>query len=353
MLKVMEKLIWIFLIAIIVWRVVAPKDGFTLKGEITNAPQDVKLFLKNEETGQLVDSGQIREGKFTFTGAVPHPSSFSLRYQSEGENHTHLLWLENTKINLKADWSAMDSPRIEGGPEQSLANGLKKAQSFFDTEQKRLVEEQKYDSINALINRLSDSTIAFASEHANSYMGVQNLYRVRNKIGRRLLGGLIEKLDEKILESPYGQSLQLHYQSPPLDSGAAFIDFEAPTLEGDNIRLSEVLEEKPALLIFGGLSCMGKQGRELLRSFHEEYGDQIAILPFVFARNRDEWIDDGRFQLDIPLLSDMKGDHSPVKIKYGVQITPTTYVVNRQGIIVWNSPGYWPAVNEAAKKLLQ
>ena len=178
------------------------------------------------------------------------------------------------------------------------------------------------------------------------------LYRVRNEINKDSLGLILKKMDSTILNSKYGKSLTLYSKSSDLDVGAHYIDFTAKTLNGENISISEQLKKgKPILIIFGGLGCMQEHGRKILKDFHDNYKDDIEILAFVFARNKEEWIYDSNYPLDITLLSDMKGDHSPIKIQYDVQVTPTVFLISEEGIITWKSLGYGNNVNEAAKKL--
>lgn len=183
-------------------------------------------------------------------------------------------------------------------------------------------------------------------------MAIEMLYRVRNEVNKDSLGLILEKVDSNILNSKYGKSLSLYSKSLDLDVGSHYMDFTAKTLNGESINISERLKkEKPILIIFGGLGCMQEHGRKTLKEFHGNYKDDIEVLAFVFARNKDEWIYDSKYPLDIPLLSDMKGDHSPIKIKYDVQATPTVFLINKEGNIILKSIGYGSHVNEAAKKL--
>ena len=183
-------------------------------------------------------------------------------------------------------------------------------------------------------------------------MAVEMLYRVRNEIKKDSLELILKKVDDVILMSKYGQSLLLYSKSPDLEINKHFTDFTVQSLEGENISISELIKkEKPVLIIFGGLACMQEHGRKTLKDFHNGYKDNIEIIAFVFARNRDEWVSDSKYPLDIPLLSDMKGDHSPIKIQYDVQATPTVYLIDKDGIIAWKSIGYGNDVNDAAIKL--
>ena len=246
----------------------------------------------------------------------------------------------------------MENISIKGSHEQSIAEGLDQAASFFQPELNRLMEENKQDSISSLIERLSNEITEYAIRNYNSFVSAEQLYRVRNELNEDTLGNIITKLDTEILNSPYGKSLVLHHNSHIPEEGDFYVDFSAKTLTGELVSVSQILKKRnPILIIFGGLGCMGQNGRSILKEFHEQYNNEITILAFVFARNRDEWINDSKYELEIPLLSDLKGDHSPIKIQYGVQATPTVYLLDSNGKVILKSTGYGEYVNSVAKKL--
>lgn len=327
--------------------------GYTINGKIEDAHKQIKIYLTNDHTGVVKDSTTTDDnGNFNFKGITEYPQRYSVIYQSSEGKQNHFVWVENTTIEIIGKLSEIENVKIKSGKEQKLFEELEKEGAFFYPEYDRLTKEKKYDSILFLIKRLSKVNLDFCIKNANSYMAVEMLYRVRNEINKDSLGFILKKMDNSILNSKYGKSLLLYSKSPDLDVDKYYIDFTAKTLEGKDISVSELLKkEKPILLIFGGLGCMQEHGRKILKDFHNSYKDNIEILAFVFARNRDEWIYDSKYPLDITLLSDMKGDHSPIKIQYDVQATPTVYLINKDGIITWKSIGYGNNVNEAAIKL--
>lgn len=351
----MRKLIsFIYLLLLFFTGCLSNNKGFIINGRIKDAPEGAQIFLANDNSGIIEDSTIVQEGLYTFKGRTPYPQRYNIIYRSSGEKHNHYVWVENIRIEISGVWDKMDNPAIIGGKEQNLYQESKKQISFFYPEYNQIIKEKKYDSLNILMKRLTDSLVVFSMKNANSFMGIEQLYRIRNEISKEILSNIIMETDTVIKSSPYGKSLLLHCESPTLDSGAIYHDFAASTLTGDIVKISSLLEkEKPVLIIFGGLGCMGKNGRALLKEFYEKHGNEIEIAAFVFARNRDEWLNDAKYNLGISLLSDMLGDHSPVKIKYGVQITPTVFLISKNGEIVLKSPGYNPDVNDAAIKLLR
>lgn len=322
--------------------------------ETLKTPEGTQVYLVNDHSGITEDSTIITNSRFEFKGETPYPQRYSIVYSFNSKNHNHFVWIENKKIVIKGEWNELENVSIKGSYEQRIAEGLDEAASFFQPELNRLVKEDKQDSISSLIKQLSKVITEYAINNYNSFVSVEQLYRVRNDLNKDTLGKIIKKLDPEILNSPYGKSLVLHYKSNIPDEGDFYEDFSANTLTGESLTASQVLKTgKPILIIFGGLGCMGQNGRSILKKFDEKYKNDITILAFVFARNRDEWISDSKYELDITLLSDLKGDHSPIKIKYGVQVTPTVYLLDINGKIILKSSGYGEFVNSVAKELFE
>jgi len=326
---------------------------YDIIGELQNSPEGAKVYLVNDYSGITEDSTKIVNSRFEFKGATPYPQRYSIVYRYNTKKYKHFIWIENKRIVLKGVWSDFENISIKGSYEQSIADGRDEAASFFRPEFNRLLKENKQDSISPLIKQLSKVLSEYSIKNCNSFVSVEQLYRVRNDLDKVTLGEIIEKLDPEILNSPYGKSLALHYKSHIPDEGDFYIDFSAKTLTGESLAVSQILAKgKPILMIFGGLGCMGQNGRSILTEFHNQHKNDITILAFIFARNRDEWINDSKYELEITLLSDLKGDHSPIKIRYGVQVTPTVYLLDRNGKIILKSFGYGKSVNSIAKELI-
>ncbi len=327
---------------------------YQINGKINNAPEGTKVYFVNDHSGIIEDSTIIVNNSFSITGRTAYPQRYSFVYKFGLEEFKHFVWVENCEILIKGEWNQFENISIQAGQEQKISLGMDEASSFFQPEFNRLLKENKHDSIPLLIKKLSKTLADYAIKNSNSYVGIEQLYRVRNDLDKKSIGLIIENMTPAIRNSPYGKSLILHYESPILSEGDMYQDFTASTLAGESIMISKLLEKgNPILIIFGGLSCMQEHGRSSLKQFVNKYGNDIEVLTFVFARNREEWIFDANYDLDILLLSDMKGDHSPIKIKYAVQATPTVYLIDKNGNIVLKSFGYGESVNTVAKELIK
>jgi len=330
------------------------KKGYTINGEIDNVQDQIKVYLKNNETMTIEDSTIINNnGYFHFKGVVEYPQKHSIIYKSKKGEKMHNLWIENTAIKITGTLNNLKDINILAGQEQKLSDEMyKKWSSFFYPKYNRLIKEKKYDSIHSLVNKAARVRLDFCIQNLNSYVAMESIYLNRNGISKDSLALILKDINSSILKSKYGQSLVLYSKSPDLKANESYIDFIAKTDKGVNIQISELLKNnKPILLIFGGLGCMGESGRKILKEFHKNYNDKIEIL--VFSSNKDEFYKGFKYDMDITLITDMKGDHSPIKIQYDIVATPTVFLINKEGIITLKSLGYGKNVNKEALKLLK
>ncbi len=329
-------------------------SGYIINGKIDDVNSEMKIYLKNDHSSIVEDSTTINSnGSFNFEGVVEYPQRYSIVYQTEDKQYEHPVWVENTNIEITWELSDVENIVINGGREQELSEEMSGIWDSYYPEFYRLVEETKYDSIETLNNRYFGKNLDFAIKHANSFMGIESLYEYRAKISKDSLRSILSTLDTSILDSNYGQTLSRYSSIANLNVGDTYADFTAKTFSGQEITISEVLKkEKPIMLVMGGFSCMQEHGRELLHEFHTNHKESIEIISVFFTNNLDHWEFERNYPLDVPLISDMEGNHSQIKIQYDIQATPTIYILDKDGIITWKSEGYYNKVNEAAKELI-
>ncbi|MFY0603028.1 MAG: DUF4369 domain-containing protein [Flavobacteriaceae bacterium] len=327
--------------------------GFHIYGKIDNVKEQVKVYLKNSEDKVIEDSTLINNrGEFIFNGIIEYPQKYTIIYKTKSSEKKHYIWIENTIITIEGTLNDFKSIKINAGNEQRLFDKMnEKWEAFFYPEYQRLTKEKKYDSISSLVNKAARVKLDFCVQNLNSHAALESIYLNRNGISKDSLALILQEIDSSILKNKYVKSLLLYTKSPNLDVNENYLDFSAKNVTGENIRISELLKKgNPILLIFGGLTCMQEKGRKILKEFHNSYKDKIEIVVFS---DREECIYSLKYKMDIPLVSDMKGDHSPIKIQYNIIATPTVFLINREGVISMKSLGYGNHVNVEALKLLK
>ncbi|MBO5346375.1 MAG: hypothetical protein J6A44_05675 [Paludibacteraceae bacterium] len=87
---------------------------------------------------------------------------------------------------------------------------------------------------------------------------------------------------------------------------------------------------------------MGHSGRYELATLRKKYTeDNLAIIVYYSVNTLEELKEfRNQYSDDCIFISELMPDYSPFKIKYGVQSTPTCFVINKNGIVVLKIVGF-------------
>ena len=205
---------------------------------------------------------------------------------------------------------------------------------------------EKKDSLIAVSEQVdaiaSKKNIEAAIKYASVPSGLRRLYMVRLNIAKDTILSILKNLPDSMQFSPYGKSLLYHIETEQISEGSKYYDFQSIDTEGGNFALSS-LEGKNILLLYGGLGCMGPGGREYLNKIYQETSrNNFEIV--VYCPNSDlENLQKVRttYPCDFLLVSDFLQDHTPMKILYGAQATPTCFFLNQEGLVVMKTTGLY------------
>lgn len=229
---------------------------------------------------------------------------------------------------------------------------------------------QKYNSfspkLNAIIdeyNKMTDSTKraaiekqynALQAECDAQMLGIytknlkvdgitKRIFALRTSIPKDQLEKIYKKLSPDVKrDDQYAKSIRLHIDTHQIQIGDTLGDFKASTSEGHQFSYGEFKDEKDVLLIFGNLNSIPIDARILLQVSYRDvdlskleiisvFTDDIDKAQFEATANQSgcEWLK----------ISDLKGEHSPLKIAFGVEATPMCFYVSRGGAVEYISLG--------------
>ena len=169
---------------------------------------------------------------------------------------------------------------------------------------------------------------------------------VRCDISKEQISEALQSIPDSMQQSEYGKLLKLHLDTRQLGEGDKFQPFDCTTIEGEPLNW-DALSGKNRLLLYGGLGCMGRSGRNYLSQLHQQY-PELEIVIYYTVANAEQfqeeyaaWQQRG-VDFDYRAVSDFKGDASPIRIIYGTQATPTCLFISRDGTIKVLSEGLAP-----------
>ncbi len=203
---------------------------------------------------------------------------------------------------------------------------------------------EKKDSLMAASEKVladaSKKNVEAAIRYASVPSGLQRLYMVRLDISKDTIRSVLRNLPQEMQTSPYGKSLFYHLDTEQVEEGSNYTDFKATDTAGNDFILSS-LKGKNILLLYGGLGCMGKAGRDYLNKIYNETSrENFEIVVYCLNSNleslqkvREE------YPCDYFLVSDFLQDHTPMKILYGAQAMPTCFLIDKQGKVLLKETG--------------
>ena len=193
---------------------------------------------------------------------------------------------------------------------------------------------------NVILEKANQKNIELAFKYACTLSGLQRLFMVRNHVSKDSLAKVLNTLPEEMQKSETGLNIKAHLETEQLAEGNALFSFPCQNEEGEPFDW-ETLKGKQVLLLYGGLGCMGSNGREALKNLYEQTSRKNLEIIVYWPSSSLEKLQAIRkqFPSDYIFISDFKQDASPMKIKYGCQATPTCFLTDKNHQIVVKSEG--------------
>lgn len=327
--------------------------GFEIEGHISGIDNGTKVFLYDIDGEITLDSAIAFQGNFIFRGHVDRPTICWVKCQNEP---AATILVENTQMTFRSTINQMRlNAIVTGGKEQDLQNELTSAQYPFDK-----IFLAAYDSLTnklfsddddkmrliKIFNEAQTSShdlyVAFGKRHPNSFLGIDIIYRNRQRIGKDTIKTLLSQLSGELRSTSKVQALMLFVNDQLAEKGKQFIDFDAKTLDGASFKLSS-LRGQYIVLYFWSAGCgpCRLQNRKVSKEY-DRTKDKITIVSFSIDKNKVNWLkaskaDNIHWTNNV---SDLEGENSTIKTQYNVQATPTSFLINKEGIIVDILTGY-------------
>lgn len=180
-----------------------------------------------------------------------------------------------------------------------------------------------------------------AIEYSATPSGLKRCFMLRVDIEKDTLQNILSKLPHDLRKSECAKAIKKHIATEQIEVGMEFFPIDAVNADGHKIAWNEY-RNKNILLIYGGLGCMGRSGRKELVSLRKEYTDDNLAIIIYYSVSTLEELKEFRNQYsdDYIFISELMSDYSPFKIKYGVQSTPTCFVIDKSGTVVLKTIGF-------------
>lgn len=206
----------------------------------------------------------------------------------------------------------------------------------FETEKDSLRRIKISSSYDDLERKCSDEIFGIYTKYVSVPRVTERFYAFRTSVGKDKMRKVYDKLPSEVKASdPYARSLKTHLDTRQVGIGDTVGDFRAKLVRDGNFRFGELSELKDVLLIFGGLDCMGADMLTILKIMYRKVDLSKLEIVSVFDHTDKNSFEQTVRDKGVNWLSicDFKGDHSPIKIAFAVQATPTCVYISKGGCV--------------------
>ena len=366
--KIQIKSLWLLIGLVLIQSCCQKEEGFIIKGEVTGFEDGEIMVLQSFDDNIIVDSCRIKNGAFTFKGKVDYPKKFFVRnHQSHKKNVSTIIYVDNTNIELKGSHNKFRICEVKGGKSQEVENKftskagkimheLDSLDYYLSHNWNKLpsIDKEKIKSkIQALHKQVRKTELAFLRENFNSYPGLDRLTKNPPLVSKSELRTFYYQLSDELKNSAKGKIIYSRYIDVPIAIGNHYADFEAKHIDGSVFKLSEI-KDKFILLNFTELDCgwCEKFDKDLAKHYGK-IKDKIEVVYFYCISDKKAWnnhITESGYKWTI--VSDLKGEHSPIAIKYNITGVPHQFIIDKKGIIIKDNSGYLPELIDELEKLI-
>ena len=291
-------------------------EEYTINASIAGLDSGKALLAKldlvtNEQVD--VDSSEIINGKFTFKGKVESPYIHTIFINGK-TNKIH-FFLENSDIEISADFNDLEHAEITGSREDSLFHSYK-TDDIFDRE-KGMKIMLKYPDYS------------FAAFTAYYQFQIYNIRADTMDIIMNSFEAPIKKtIYYKHLHKLFNTLKRVAVSQPaPV--------FEIPDTEGNMVSLND-FKGKYVLIDFWASWCAPcrESNPELVKVYDTFNKRNFTIIGISIDKNRERWLNAIESDnLPWTNLSNLNG-WDEVSTIYGVKAVPQNFLINPNGVII-------------------
>ncbi|MCL2417029.1 MAG: DUF4369 domain-containing protein [Bacteroidales bacterium] len=324
---------------------------FTITGTVADTEMEGK-FVRLEKIVDrafvVMDSVQIIDGTYTFTGSVETPLMATL---SVGTRSLRGIVLENARIKVTtdADWRSTvtgtrnndllqtfsDSERAIQEKLAEIVQAFQEAQQAGNTELAAYLVEQHRE----YSEQMNENRLEFIKNNVNNFVGQSQLEMTNRRLSLEDLQAIFANATRQTLQSPnVANAVERMDILERTQVGQPFTDLRMPDPNGNYIALSDFVGNGYLMIDFTATWCgpcrVGKPA--MIATFNRFKDRGFNIIGVWFDRDHDTWIN-GMNALNMPnwpQMSDLKFWESEGARLYAVNSIPHSVLIDPNGIII-------------------
>ena len=327
------------------------EDSFTITGTVEGLDEG-KVYLQDRIDGLMVnvDSAEVQNGKFEFTGRMDHPELYYLNL--EGVASRLAIFVENTSIEVYIDSENPSRYTVVGSGSHDIYSGLSDVIAPFDEsirhDQQELQKAEREENI-ALTDQLrtrveqnqklrKEAILQYIEQYPEQPAAVFLAIRqLSHGLDHDELGEILRIFEPGLAGSRYYDDLANRVDDlERVAIGRPAIDFTLPDPDGNEISLSDY-HGKYVLLSFWASWCpfCRVESPEIVAAYEKLASYDFEIITVSLDRDYEAWVkgieEDG---FTWPQVSDLEGWRSGPASQYVVRSIPQNILIDPEGVIV-------------------
>ncbi len=349
----MKKISFLLLTGLMVLASCGQTDEYKVNGTVEGITEGQAVLQKIESQGPVsVDTTQIVDGSFTFTGSAEYPE-LHLIYIDDNEMPV-AFFLENATIDINADFENMQDAEVTGSeindkfaefndgvPSNDRAQSLQ--QEFMDAreDEDQVKMQELAAEYQTIMEEQQEYYRDFVMDNTDNVVGAFLAMNMAGSMELEELEELVSDLKANIPGHPYVQEIEnmmepMQKQQEAKDAieiGKEAPEFTLADTDGNEVSL-ESFEGKYVFLDFWASWCKPcrEESPNLVKAYNEFGGENFEIVGVSLDKTAEPWLEAiEEDNMTWTLLHDPEGD---VANTYGVQSIPFTLLLDKEGVII-------------------
>lgn len=354
----MKKILSVALVALVFSCNKKEDKGYSISGNLTGFEPEEMVYVNkvsNANRPIVIDSVKMVNGKFTISLPKVESKDFNFLTFSKSTKGNILLIAENAPLQITADKEDLRGAIIVGGTENkifgdfltnikdqnavevSISKENMKARQNGDYEALKKVKS-RVDSLNAARKEMRIKMLNQNSESISGVMALSDLISFK-MLNHSEAQAYYDKLPSDIKNSRLGLNVDnaIKAIAEITDQiGDKVVDFKAPSLSGNKFNLKENLG-KITILDFWASWCRPcrMENPNVVRVYDKYKDKGLEIIGISFDQSKEKWEkavkNDG---LTWKHVSNLKGWQEPLGKPFGIRSIPTTFLLDKDGVII-------------------
>ncbi len=348
------------------------KTAYHIQGSFKeNTNEEWIYMVRFMDNAPKVDSAQIIDGTFEFTGEASLPEVYGLSYHYTRDNGVFPFFLEPGKLTIEIDpnnWQ-MNS-RVDGGKVNTEFNHLEKDflsqfNVFIDLlETKAEIEKAAINSqIEDLFKQHDSDRMDYVLKHPESPISIYYFSKLFFDCPIDTIGSILSSFSPEIqqtaiyasIDAYYNKELKLAHKTPAYIHSGELQDLSVKIDQGSVIQALSALNKNKALYIDIWATWCGPCKQEM--PYSKELTEMIdtskvTMVYLCVSSKEDEWkaaIEQSQLQGQHFLLNEELGNRIGEELG-GVHGIPRYAIVDKSGALI-NTDAPRPSSREIVKIL--